>query len=233
MFDGRTATLGLTTPTRCHFISRPDDSILTNFVVSSTPSTDLTNYGTLARGDRSGGIMIQNSSALSDPAPEHLLLQVAAHPVPEYEPAEETGRPIHHGQLAFDLMTPPHDSSESSATVIDFPASRVREPAPDPTQWARSIIVATLESLHGIRSPGQLRRWYAPRVHAAVAARAARARPTATPPRIVVRSVRTIMVSEGRIEASGVVEVAGRCRAIALQMTTYDGRWRVTALEIG
>ena len=183
--------------------------------------------------------MIQNSSALADPAPERLRLQVAAHPVPEYEPAEETGRQVHHGQLAFDLPTVPDTSSASSApsapsaTVIDFPASRVREPAPDPNQWARSIIVATLESLHGIRSPGQLRRWYAPRVHAAVAARAARARHTGTPPRIVVRSVRTTMVSDGRVEASGVVEVAGRCRAIALQMTTYDGRWRVTALEIG
>ena len=186
--------------------------------------------------------MIQNSSALADPAPERLRLQVAAHPVPEYEPAEETGRPVHHGQLAFDLPTAPDtpsapsapsDPSAPSATVIDFPASRVREPAPDPNQWARSIIVATLESLHGIRSPGQLRRWYAPRVHAAVAARAARARHTGTPPRIVVRSVRTTLVSDGRVEASGVVEVAGRCRAIALQMTTYDGRWRVTALEIG
>lgn len=121
-----------------------------------------------------------------------------------------------------------------SAAVLAFPASKMREPAPEPSQWARSIMQATLEALHGVRPTGQLRRWYAPRVHAAVTARAAcGVRIMSTPPKIIVRSVRTVSVGEGRIEASGVFEVGGRCRAIAMRMQTYDGRWRVTALEIG
>ncbi len=123
---------------------------------------------------------------------------------------------------------------QQSAAVLAFPASKMREPAPEPSQWARSIMQATLEALHGVRPTGQLRRWYAPRVHAAVTARAAcGVRIMSTPPKIIVRSVRTISVGEGRIEASGVFEVGGRCRAIAMRMQTYDGRWRVTALEIG
>ena len=121
-----------------------------------------------------------------------------------------------------------------SASVLAFPASKMREPAPEPSQWARSIMQATLEALHGVRPTGQLRRWYAPRVHAAVTARAAcGVRVMSSPPKIIVRSVRTVSVGEGRIEASGVFEIGGRCRAIAMRMQTYDGRWRVTALEIG
>ena len=160
-------------------------------------------------------------------------------PIPDYEPPREStppisDTPVSQAQLVLDLRSVPTTVDGPDATVIAFPAARTREPAPDPAAWARSIIQATLEALHGIRAPGQLRRWYAPRVHAALATRAACVtRVLAAPPTIVVRSVRTAVVGVGRVEASGVVEVAGRCRAVALQMQTYDGRWRVTALEIG
>lgn len=163
-------------------------------------------------------------------------------PVPAYEPPLD-GAPdalgTHEvGEVGVTSSRPnPPDgdaSPVSGAQVLAFPASRMREPPPEPSRWAAAMIVATLETLHGARTPGQLRRWLSPPVHAAVAARAACiTRSTATPPRILIRSIHATEVDTGRVEAAAVVEVAGRCRAIALQMRTYDGRWRVTALEIG
>ena len=191
---------------------------------------------------RSNAVRMIN--AAPDPAPQHPADTSAAArfgiaPIPDFDPPKRNESDPHdsivsHTQLVLDLRSAPTAIDGPDATVINLPPSRHREPPPDPAAWARSIIQATLEALHGIRAPGQLRRWYAPRVHAALAARAACVtRVLATPPTIVVRSVRTAVVGAGRIEASGVVEVSGRCRAVALRMQTYDGRWRVTALEIG
>jgi len=150
-------------------------------------------------------------------------------PIPDREPPIDSPRVApdvpSEGQLSLDI---------SSATVVPFPASRMREPAPDPAHWARAIVLATFEALHGARAPIQLRRWFAPPVHAALTARAACiTRSLATPPRITIHSVRATEVDIGRVETTSVVEVNGRCRAVAMCMQMYDGRWRVTALEIG
>ncbi|MCX6461478.1 MAG: Rv3235 family protein [Actinobacteria bacterium] len=161
------------------------------------------------------------------------VVQSTARAIPAYEPplefdAAADPEPIDDRQLELDLRPP-----ASSATILTFPSSRMREPEPELAQWAKSLIQATLEALHGARSPMQLRKWFAAPVHAALVSRSACiARSTSTPPRITVRSVRTSVVSTGRVEASAVVDVAGRCRAVALQLQMYDGRWRVTALEM-
>lgn len=132
--------------------------------------------------------------------------------------------PMVDGQLALDLRG-------ARTTRVALPSE---SGPPEPQRFAHFIVVATLEALHGVRSAAQLRRFLAPRVHAAVAARAACAvRRIGSPPPIVVRSTRADHVSEARVEACAVVEVAGRCRAVALRLQAYDGRWRVTALEMG
>lgn len=158
--------------------------------------------------------------------------QPSVAPLPHFEP--HLGDASASPPVISYRMPTPTAATTRPGMVLEFPVARMREPTPDPTQWARGIIQATLEALNGARAPGQLQRWFAPRVHAALVARAACGRrATAVPPKITVRSVRTVSVGEGRVEAVGVVEVAGRCRAVALRMQTYDGRWRVTALEIG
>ncbi len=160
-----------------------------------------------------------------------------ARAIPAYEPPLEFDsaadpEPVDDRQLELDLR-PSSPAPSTTATVLAFPSSRMREPEPELAQWAQSLIQATLEALHGARSPMQLRKWFAPPVHAALVSRSACvARSTSTPPRITVRSVRTSVISTGRVEASAVVDVAGRCRAVALQLQMYDGRWRVTALEM-
>jgi len=172
----------------------------------------------------------QQSAARSLDCPP-VDLTPAVLPLPEFEPPLEPEPPARAAPRLIDRAG--SAGRAPVATVLEFPAARFPEPPPDPNQWARAIILATLEALHGARSPLQLRRWFSPPVHAAVTARAACAPRSGKPPRIYVRSVRTTVVGEGRVEAAGVVEVAGRCRAVALQMRMYDGRWRVTALEIG
>ena len=124
----------------------------------------------------------------------------------------------------LDLVEP---HQESNVEVLEPVEADSGAPAP-------SFPLATLEALHGARSPMQLRRWLSPPVHAALQARAAViSRAGGTPPRIGLHSCRLLEMSEGCVEVFAVVEVGARCRAVALRMQTYDGRWRVTALEMG
>ena len=49
----------------------------------------------------------------------------------------------------------------------------------------------------------------------------------------LVRSVRIGEPRDGVVEACALVSDGGRLRAVAVRMEGLDGRWRVTALEIG
>ena len=111
---------------------------------------------------------------------------------------------------------------------------------PDLQAWVGRLAAGVLEVLHGVRPAAQLSRWFAPRVHRALADRAARVRPLQQgPPRIAVRSVHVSGRSsdDGEdltvVEAAAVVAVGPRCRAVALRLEPHAGRWRVTALEVG
>ena len=58
-----------------------------------------------------------------------------------------------------------------------------------------------------------------------------RGRRTHRPP--VVRTLRTCHPADGVCEVSAVVWADGRVRALALRMTGVDGRWLITAWELG
>jgi hypothetical protein len=49
----------------------------------------------------------------------------------------------------------------------------------------------------------------------------------------MVRSVRVCLPADGVAEASAVVVSRGRVLAVALRLEGLDGRWRMTALEVG
>ena len=110
---------------------------------------------------------------------------------------------------------------------------------PDLDAWVARLAAGALEVLHGSRPAGQLMRWFEPRVHRALADRAARVRPVpGGAPRVAVRSVHVSVRAATRdvpvvAEAAAVVAVGPRCRAVALRLSPYHGRWRVTALEVG
>jgi hypothetical protein len=106
---------------------------------------------------------------------------------------------------------------------------------PDAVPWARRMIQALLESYEGVRSPDQLSRWVVPEIRERASRRGLlarrRGRRPARPP--VVRSVHPCFPADGVCEIASVVWVDGRVRALALRMSGVDGRWLVTAWELG
>lgn len=106
---------------------------------------------------------------------------------------------------------------------------------PAAVPWGRRMIQAMLEAYEGVRSPDQLSRWVVPeirqRAHRRGLLARRRGRGTGRPP--VVRSVHPCFPADGVCEIAAVVWVDGRVRALAMRMSGVDGRWLVTAWELG
>lgn len=106
---------------------------------------------------------------------------------------------------------------------------------PEATAWARRMIQALLETYDGTRKADQLSRWVTPEIRDRARRRGLltrrRGRRGNRPP--VVRSVHPSFPAEGVCEVSAVVWAEGRVRALALRMSGVDGRWLITALEVG
>ncbi|WP_265447674.1 Rv3235 family protein [Flexivirga meconopsidis] len=115
------------------------------------------------------------------------------------------------------------------------PQATQRAALPDPEPWLRQLAAAMLECMTGVRAPSQIARWVSPLVlervnRRNVIARRRGAHPIA-PPR--VRKVHVCEPDDGVAEASIVVHHQGRVRALALRLVGVDGRWMVTAMELG
>lgn len=113
------------------------------------------------------------------------------------------------------------------------PTSRVDLPPPGP--FAARIGQALVEVLWGARPAAQVVRWTSQEVHAVVTRRslvaARRGLRARRPP--VVRRVRVCEPADGVAEVGLVVVDGPRVRAVALRLTGLDGRWVVTALQVG
>jgi hypothetical protein len=168
-------------------------------------------------------------------------------PKPEPEPAGDApARPTLRLLPAPRTDLPPRTDLARARLPRRAPAAAAAAPLddaggsvpPDLDAWVGRLAAAVMEVLHGTRPAGQLTRWLAPRVHRALADRAARVRPLRDgPPLVCVRSVRTSQRpgdgGRGAVEAAVVVAVGPRCRAVALRLEPYAQRWRITALEVG
>lgn len=106
---------------------------------------------------------------------------------------------------------------------------------PEPRAWLQRMAGAILECMTGVRSTGQIARWVSPLVYERVNARSVIAKRRGARPlhRSLVRRVHVCEPDDGVVEASVVVQLDGRVRAMALRMVGVDGRWMVTAMEIG
>lgn len=106
---------------------------------------------------------------------------------------------------------------------------------PEPHAWLQRMAGALLECMTGVRSTGQIARWVSPLVYERVNARSVIAKRRGARPlhRSLVRRVHLCEPDDGVIEASVVVQHDGRVRAMALRMVGVDGRWMVTAMELG
>lgn len=106
---------------------------------------------------------------------------------------------------------------------------------PEPRAWLQRMAGALLECMTGVRSTNQVARWVSPLVFERVNARSVIAKRRGARPlhRSLVRRVHLCEPDDGVIEASVVIQHDGRVRAMALRMVGVDGRWMVTAMELG
>jgi hypothetical protein len=99
-----------------------------------------------------------------------------------------------------------------------------------PARRSASVLArALVEVLAGRRPLGQLRVHCAPEVFAGLAERPS-ARSSALPHLI---SVKVCEPADGVAEVSAAFRRAERVRALAFRIQGVDGRWRITALEVG
>jgi hypothetical protein len=102
----------------------------------------------------------------------------------------------------------------------------------EPRRWAARLAQAIMEVLYGQRPVQQLLRWTDDAVYSRIIGRLP-ARPRVTPGvRPTLRSIRVCTPTDGVAEASAVIQVGRRCRALAIRLEGLDGQWRCTALEI-
>jgi hypothetical protein len=160
----------------------------------------------------------------------HPALRVVRDGPPEDVPAAQ-------GTLA--LALPPIGVGDGGDPTDD---SAARRPSggptlPEPGQWAAQFVQAAVEVTSGMRPSSQLLRWTSDEVRGTLTRRAELARQTVLQGRrlrrSVVRSTRVCLLRDGVAEACVMVTDGTRVRAVALRLEGLDGRWRVTALQIG
>lgn len=174
------------------------------------------------------------TGAESAPGVLHLRLVGTAEPAAEgvdwqAAPPEMPARDDYvQGSLAVDFRQEAYDT-------FFGPQATATDDLPEARAWADRMIRALLEIYAGTRPVDQLSRWMAPEVRERVARRAQLARrrgpQRAQPPR--VRALRECHPADGVCEIAAVVHLDGRVRALALRMSGVDGRWLITALELG
>jgi Family of unknown function (DUF6459) len=165
-------------------------------------------------------------------------LRVLPAPVAEPHPLGAPRRPRGEhppAQGVLPLRLSPQDLPGTDAFFAPQPTPSTA--LPDPAVLTRSLVQAVVEVLGGVRPAAQLLRWLSADVYAGVqrrAALAARIRGGRAPARrVVVRHVRVSVPRDGVAEAAVAVRDGDRVRAVALRLEGLDGRWRVTALEVG
>lgn len=100
---------------------------------------------------------------------------------------------------------------------------------PDIDRTAHVLGRALIESLTGLRPTAQLLQHCSPPVHAGLLERTPL--PGAGPARL--QSVHVSHPADGIAEVAMIFRRGDRARAIAFRLAGIDGRWRITALQIG
>ncbi|MBO1755581.1 Rv3235 family protein [Allobranchiibius sp. CTAmp26] len=115
------------------------------------------------------------------------------------------------------------------------PQATLRAQLPEPVAWVRAMTAALLESMTGARPPQQFAQSMTNDLYDALTRRhaVARRRGAVGVRRSLIRKVATCEPADGVVEASVVVHHEGRVRAIALRISGVDGRWLITAFEMG
>ncbi len=111
------------------------------------------------------------------------------------------------------------DSGITRTAALDLPPSRTA---------SHMLARAVIEVIFGYRQLAQLRIHCAPEVFAGIGQQI---RVGGPPPTLM--SVRATEPADGVVEASAVFRRRNRAAAMAFRLQGIDGRWRITALQIG
>lgn len=164
-------------------------------------------------------------------------------PVSPRDPAELSGR----GQRRLQLVPPfdraparqPNRRKQRTAADDFGPRHTPRADLPEPRPWAGRLVQAIVEVTSGVRPVSQLVRWTTTDVYATLQRRIARSEllsqqsPGGRRVGAIVRSIHVNEPADGVAEVCAVVQHGARCRAIALRLEGFDGRWQCTALQVG
>lgn len=113
-------------------------------------------------------------------------------------------------------------------------APRRRPTPPAAGRFGHTLVQGIVEVLNGLRPATQLNGHLSPAIQAALqrgATELTRYRAAGRAP--TVRSVHVSAPADGAAEISAVVDVSGRCRAIAARIEMSHDRWRCVALQLG
>jgi hypothetical protein len=110
---------------------------------------------------------------------------------------------------------------------------------PDPEPLITNLTRCVIEILAGARELEQIARWISDDVYTKLARRvgfAARSRvlkrTAAQRPRLSILSIRTFEPDAGIVEATVIVQMPQRVRAVALRLEGLDSRWRATSISV-
>jgi hypothetical protein len=106
------------------------------------------------------------------------------------------------------------------------------EGMPDVDAWVRQLVVGLVEALAGVRPPNQLIRWLDPAVFQAVCNRSRAVPQGANPIRPAVSTVHSQSPRRGIVEATAVVRLGARFRAVTLRLRADEGRWKCAEVHV-
>lgn len=134
--------------------------------------------------------------------------------------------------------TRPSEKFELADDFFERQRSR-REDLPNPEPLLANLAAAAIEVIAGAREVEQMIRWVSEDVfqhllRRSIIAERARAMKGVTPIRPRLRVQRTIVTepADGIVEATVIVQLPTRCRAIALRLEGLDRRWIATAIHV-
>jgi hypothetical protein len=110
---------------------------------------------------------------------------------------------------------------------------------PDPEPLITNLTRCVIEVLAGARELEQIARWVSDDVYLRLMRRvsfAARSRSLkgapAQRPRFSIMSIRSYEPTPGVVEATVIVQMTQRVRAVALRLEGLDNRWRATSISV-
>lgn len=173
------------------------------------------------------------SAAWASQPPRPAQAELRVLPIPATEPAPSSF-----------VLPPPLDDYVQGVLAVDFrrgyedsyfgPQATTAQDLPDPADWAGRLLRVLLEVGDGIRPAGQLSRWVTDEILGRFTRRGVLARRRLQRQRPVrIRALRVCQPADSVAEVAAVVDHGGRVRAVAARLCGVDGRWLMTALELG